>query len=350
MGDDVKAWRDRRLTLLLDYRDALRQRVQEYESLDVEALGENLREAGWTVDIRTFEDVANSGELPGECIIHYTSSQEPGYRRFVDDLLFELSRSNDLVPRYEIFRAHEDKLYQELLRRRLGLAPLAARLFGNLKGLTGHIDDLAYPAVLKTAAGFQSTGVSLVSDADALRRRVRRLNRPPGLAIYSLKQWLKRWILRGRYRPEQYEDCVYGGPFVVQQYVPGATNDWKVLVFGDRCWVLRRGVRQGDFRASGSGMFSWKTPPDAVLDLASDTFARLDVPLVSLDIVAARGKCRLIEYQALHFGTYTLDHAPGHFRRGPAGWRHHEGSADLDQEYARALLLWLEKHRQENTA
>ncbi len=329
------------LVLLTDYRGALRQRQQVYESLDLDRLTAELKAGGWDVRLTRYEDAARDLDALTGAVIHYTSTQEPGYRTFLDDVLYDLSRTSTLVPRYEIFRAHENKGYQELLRRRLDLGQPYGRYLGNERGLDGRTDDLVFPLVVKPISGFQSRGVARVGDESELRRWIRRQNRPAGLWTYRLKRWLKRHVLRGRYRPEMYTDCVHAGGYVLQPFVDGAAGDWKVLVFGDRYFALRRDVRPGDFRASGSGRFAHDTPPDSVLDFARRTFERLDVPMVSLDIIEVGGECSLVEFQGLHFGTLTLDDAPHYFRPTADRWERVPGPSVLEDEYARALLRHL---------
>jgi len=331
------------LVLLTDYRGALRQRQQIWQSLDVAKLRGLLKEAGITTEVHRFEDVAAGGvELSGR-IIHYTSTQDAGYRPFVDDILFHLDRENQLLPRYEIFRAHENKGFQELLRRRLELPALPAAYFGNEKGLDGFAEDFTYPVVFKAASGFQSTGVRLVKSATELRAVVHRHNRPADLIRYRLKETLKKTVLRDRYHPEMYRDCVHTGPYVLQDFVPGAAGDWKVLAYGDHLFVLRRMVRKGDFRASGSGRFGYEVPPDTVLDCAAAVLAKLDVPMASLDILELDGQCHLIEFQGIHFGTLTVDNAPWRFERRGGAWARIEQKADLETEHAHALRLYLER-------
>ncbi len=330
------------LLLLTDYRGALRQRQQIYESLDVDRLCRHLAQHGIQARTTRFEDLANGAQQPRDQVIHYTSSQDEGYRGFVDDVLFFLHLHNRLVPRYELFRAHENKGFQELLKRELGMEGLPARYLGNEKGLDGLAGELKYPLVFKPASGFMSTGVSLVHDEGELRRTLRRVFRPAGLLKYRAKQWLKRHVLKGRYRPEMYEDCPHSGRYVLQEFVPGAGNDWKVLVFADHYFVLKRQVRPGDFRASGSGRFDFATPPDAVLDFARRVFEKLDVPMLGMDIIAHQDRCHLVEFQAMHFGTITLDRSPHRFEPSEQGWRRIERQSVLEEEYARALAWYLQ--------
>ena len=329
------------LVLLTDYRGALRQRQQIWQSLDVEKLRALLRDRGIATEVHRFEDIAAGAVTLEGRAIHYTSTQDAGYRPFVDDILFHLAPRNTLVPRYEIFRAHENKGFQELLRRRLDLPALPAVYFGNEKGLDGFAENFTYPLVYKATSGYQSTGVQLVRSEAELRALVRRNNRPAGLTAYRLKEELKKNVLRDRYHPEMYTDCVRTGGYVLQDFVPGATGDWKVLVYGDHLFVMRRLVRAGDFRASGSGRFGYEVPPDAVLDCAAGVLEKLDVPMASLDILEMDGRCHLIEFQGLHFGTLTVDNAPWRFEQREGSWVRIEAKADLETEHAHALSLYL---------
>ncbi len=332
------------LVLLTDYRGALRQRLQVFQTLDVDALVEELARLGIATRSMRFEDVANGEDLVQGETIHYTSTQDPGYRGFVDDVLDDLRRHNTLVPRYEIFRSHENKGYQELEKRRLGIRDLGWHYFGNLQGWEGDAGEITYPVVFKATRGFMSSGVRLVDGPDALRHVIRRFNRPPGFTLYRVKKLIKQTVMRGRFVPEMYTDCPFGGGFVLQEFSPGALGDWKVLTYGDRVYAVQREVRPGDFRASGSGRLAFATPPDVVLDFARDIHTRLDMPMSSLDIIEVAGTCRLVEFQGLHFGTYTQENGPHHFVHGPDGWRRIDGRHELVADYAHALHWFLARH------
>ncbi|MFO7652743.1 MAG: hypothetical protein R6X25_02870 [Candidatus Krumholzibacteriia bacterium] len=329
------------LILLTDYRGALRQKQQTWESLDTGRVAAGLRSAGITVRELRYEQVVNEPVILSGATIHYTSTQDPGYRGFVDDVLYALSLDNRLVPHYPIFRCHEDKGFQELWKRRLGIPSLDWRYLATDRGTRRYVEDMSFPAVFKSAGGYQSRGVRLARDRDDLSRTVRRFNRPRGLAVYRLKRLIKRHVLKRRYHPEMYEECVHTGGWVLQEFVPDVPGDWKILVFADRLFALRRLSRPGDFRASGSGRFSFDEPPARVLDLASEVCARLDVPMLSADIIDGPAGCRLVEFQGVHFGTYTLDLAPHHYRRDGGGWTRVEGASVLEDEYARSLARYL---------
>jgi hypothetical protein len=67
--------------------------------------------------------------------------------------------------------------------------------------------------------------------------------------------------------------------------IPGLENDWKILCFGDKFFVLRRANRDNDFRASGSGKFVFRRDlPKGMLEFALKVYLHLEVPNLSVDI------------------------------------------------------------------
>jgi len=331
------------LVIITDYRGALRQQLQEFDSLNVTEIIGHLSDAGIQARQVKFEAVANGQENLSNCFIHYTSSQNTGYRPYIDDILFSLRANNQLVPRYEIYRSHENKGFQELEKKRLGMDGLNSFYFANIKGMTPFENKFQYPLVLKPVGGFMSSGVCKVTDNDDLVARLRKMNRPAGLSMYQIKKFIKKHILKNRHFPEMYEDCVYSGPFVLQEFSPRAKEDWKVIVLGDRYYAMRRQVRPGDFRASGSGRFSFERPSDNILNYARKVFQQLDVPMISIDIIEAENQCHLIEFQGLHFGSITHKASPHRFEFSPDGWQQIQQPGNLEEDYSRALAQYLKK-------
>ena len=65
---------------------------------------------------------------------------------------------------------------------------------------------------------------------------------------------LFRWLRHKNYVRESWNR----GKIVVQEFIPGLKNDYKVLIFGSKYYVLYRRVREGDFRASGQGLLEYR--------------------------------------------------------------------------------------------
>ena len=75
--------------------------------------------------------------------------------------------------------------------------------------------------------------------------------------------------------------------FIIQSFVPDLKDDWKVLVYNEKYYVLNRKIRKNDFRASGSNIFDFeKDPPEGLLEFSKNLYEEFDVPYASFDICA----------------------------------------------------------------
>lgn len=132
--------------------------------------------------------------------------------------------------------------------------------------------------------------------------------------------------------------------YLLQEFVPDLEEDWKVLIFSDKYYVLNRKIRENDFRASGSGKLEYIEPPEEVLYFAKDCFKKLDVPFASLDICMDKNKeCYLIEYQGVHFGPYTLINSEWYYKYDKSCFIKKDEKSDLAIEYAKSYIKYLER-------
>lgn len=273
-------------------------------------------------------------DIKKDDIIIYTSSEHNAIRQYLKDKLFYLSNSNLLIPSYELLNAHENKGFQEVMKNRYN--------FGNLNG--SYIFDLedqkiSFPKILKTTTGAGSSGVFLIKDkkdVSALKNKF-------------FKSSIKRKIIasqrRLKLKPSEYALYKYNKkpfiPLVEQEFISNLSHDFKVLVFGDRYFVLKRSVRKNDFRASGSGNFNFIDPPEEVLDFAKHIASVLDNPYLSLDIAQSNEGCHLIEFQATNFGPSTLLNSPTRYIYKKNRWSKEKNDKNLESNYAYALNYYL---------
>ena len=156
------------------------------------------------------------------------------------------------------------------------------------------------------------------------------------LNIDYIKWLYKKWKFTDLY-PRNH------GKVIFQEMIEDLEYDWKVLIFGTKCFVLKRFTKKNDFRASGSGLFDYTAvPPDTVLDFALDTIKRLNVPFASLDIVESNGRCFLIEYQSVHFGLLTALNAKTYYRYTDTGWVGNNKDKEVDYFFASAIGDFIE--------
>lgn len=309
---------------------------QSWKTLDLNIIGNSIAELGLKI-VFTCIDKLETTEFTTDDIIIYTSSDEPSIRTYLRDTLFFIAKKCVLLPRYELLLAHENKGFQEVHKRELGI--------GNLEGFY-HYDldayDGEYPFVYKRPAGAGGSSVSLIRDAKD-KSRIRKQDFPVGFRRKVIICQRRYKLSASCFSMYQYRHKGFR-THVCQVFINNLDCDYKVLVFDDRFFVLKRFVRNNDFKASGSGNFDFTAePPEKVLQFAANVFDRMDVPFISLDIALSSAGCHLIEYQALDFGVTTLTKSVFHFKRDDTKWKKIDGTSDLNENYGYALMKHIDR-------
>lgn len=275
----------------------------------------------------------------------YTSSEDNfgHYKSFIEDVIFDLTNRNfKVLPKYDYLKAHNNKVAMELLRERTDYQPLRtikSYVFGTVEELKQNLDIISFPAVIKPYSGSMSKGVAKANSSNELLNFAKRITKTrhffhDAKEVSRCIKYRKRYIIESRNRKK----------FIVQNFISNLNNDWKVLVYNNKCYVLYRGNRNNDFRASGSGNFEFlKIVPDGLLDYAKDVKEFFDVPHISLDIGFDGQQFHLLEFQFLYFGTTTLEKSPHYFIKSDDSWKIIEEKSDLETIYAESILDFIEK-------
>mgnify|MGYP003580445533 CR=1 FL=1 len=335
------------ITLLVDYKGHFGTKhggVPYRSGLDREKIARYFQERGYRATFVNFCDVDfQSRDLGGRCFL-YTSAEDHDlhYRSFIEDIVLGLEHCGArIIPTFKFLRAHHNKVFMEILRDQL-LAneqrSLRSRFYGTLEELEARLGSDGLPSVIKPASGSMSVGVRLCERVEDLPRAASRVS--------SSRHWpTDAWDFGRMWRRKGYvRNSLHRRKFVVQPFLPGLENDWKVLIYGKKYYVLMRRTRKHDFRASGSGRFEFiKEPPAGLLDFASSVFSRLDLPHLSMDLGAVEGRFHLFEFQALYFGTLTIEEAPFHFARLGQEWKRVDGPSIVEEEFVRSVVDYLPK-------
>jgi glutathione synthase/RimK-type ligase-like ATP-grasp enzyme len=310
---------------------------QSWLSIDTEVLKKYLREDGYEVNVATIDELLKC-EIDSSDYVIYTSSEVENVRNYIKDVMFFIDKKCTIIPSYKNLLAHENKGFQQLQRQLSG--------FGDLKGNYAYdLDDLSaeFPFVLKSVTGAGSSGVFLIKNENKLQEFRRK-----HLSL-SFKRKLIKFIRGFKLSHKQFKLYEYRyKPFkqmVSQSFVANLQFDYKVLVFHGKYYVLKRNVRRGDFRASGSGDFQFEEVPVSILNYAKDIFLKLDSPLASLDLIEAEGKVHLIEYQVTNFGPIALKKSLGYHSQLSGEWCYHECSSDLNEEIGRSFTEFVTNKR-----
>jgi len=110
-----------------------------------------------------------------------------------------------------------------------------------------------------------------------------------------------------------------------QEFISENDNDLRISVINNRAWGFYRGVRENDFRASGSGKIDYETPvPIDLVKYSIDIAKELNMQSVCFDYVRDKERGYLIVeisygfvssaiFNAAGFWDKKLEFHPGHF-------------------------------------
>ena len=329
------------ITLISDYRGAFYSsttNAHTFCSMDVEKLAQRFEELGWDIRVIGFPDIDFAKDWT-EKIVIYQSAEDPSleYHSYIEDIVLGLTLAGArVIPDFPYLHAHHNKLFMEILRKTCGtpsINNLSSSYFGTFEDFLKA--EVKYPLVAKPAGGAGSKGIKLIRTAKEAVRVLKQMSRSP-LNKAMLSEIIHRLTVKKRI-----PYSIRRQKFVLQEFIPKLSHDYKVLVYGNRFYVLRREVRANDFRASGSGLLSFKRNlPEGLLDFALEAKGSFDTPNVSLDIAVVDGAFYLIEMQFIQFGPYTLEHSSYHWERQNDEWKFVESKSELEETFAESIHLF----------
>lgn len=288
-------------------------------------------------------------ELDNFEIIFLTSQEDPQllYKSFVEDVAFYLEeKKKSFYPPLNYLKAHHNKVFMELIKpiylKNMFLDEKVidskTRYFGTLEDLVKEVDTTAfdYPVVIKSAEGASSKGVLKCNNKNELIKNAKKLSRSRSV-FYEAWDFM-RSLKHSGYKKESF----YRNKFIIQSFIPNLNGDYKVLVFGTKYFVLERGIKSGDFRASGSGLLKYtERLPENLLSLARDIKSNFNVPYMAMDIAEKDNDYYLIEYQFVNFGTHTVETAPFYFQETSNGFKTLKWEGEIEGLFCESILGWL---------
>ncbi len=341
-----------KLTILTGYDHFFGQTRKPWISMDVSSICKYLNKAGIDTEVIEFSAVVNGKGKIRNSNIFYTFSQRDNLRRYILDTITSLEQEgNKVLPSTELLRCHENKGYQVLFGKRMGINDLESFYFSSKRELSNY--QLSFPIVIKTIDGSNGRGVFLANSQRELLEIIPKLE--PRLSIVTKVDLLRRKHLRKNVKfpgypnltaeanTEQYIDYITPElPFILQEFVPKLEYDYRVIVFGERYYVIKRMIRDDDFRASGAKRFVFeKKVPMALLNYAYNIFTKLHAPFLSLDIGVSGDRLCLFEFQALHFGINAIVKSAGYYTLIDGCWVFNEETLPIEQLIADGLIQYL---------
>lgn len=317
----------RTLYLLTDYKNIFGSRydAKPYRSgLDKEFLAKEFEKYNIHVRFIQFSEVDFSEDWTNEIVL-YTSSEdhEYHYKSFIEDIVYGLEQKGAIViPGYAFLRANNNKVFMEIMRKTFLQDECGndSLLFGTLEEAQSALkmNKISFPTVLKTAGGACSKGVRKADSAIELQNQIRQMCATKDFT-FDIRDTIRQFRHKGYIR-----ESAYRHKFITQSLIPRLQNDWKLLIFGNRIFCLKRQVRKSDFRASGSnndykaGSEAGMTPE--MLDFAYEVFRKLNIPMLSLDYAQDGRRHYMIEFQAVYFGSGTFIMSKDYYCRENGTW------------------------------
>lgn len=209
----------------------------------------------------------------------------------------------------------DDKVAQKYLFEALDIPAVPAHVFVDRSSALTWIEEAQFPKVFKLRRGAGSAGVRLVKNRDEAVRLVKRAF-SQGFPLYdpwcNLKERVYKWrlgkfpineipkaIVRFIYPPRYSRNLGRERGYVYfQDYLPGNDCDIRIIVIGDRAFGIRRLVRPGDFRASGSGriVYARDDIDEKCVEIGFEAAEKIGGDCVALDFVYDQaGTPRILE-------------------------------------------------------
>lgn len=336
-----------KITLLVDHqgRFGSKNDSEFYRSgMSISLLESYFKARGYETEILNFAAVDFRQDWKNKVVL-YTSLEDEGYlyKSFIEDIVLGLELAGaHVIPKYEHLRAHNNKVIMEIIRDLSGfggIKNIVSRKYGCLEELQQEKKPFDFPVVIKSSAGAMSTGVRLARKYEDLISHATFLSRSPVKQSMRLRE-TARTFKHKNYKKES----VHRNKFVVQNFVEELTHDYKVLVYSNRYFVLKRNVRANDFRSSGSGLFEFTEElPEILLPFSEKVMETFNVPNISLDIAVIGKEPYLLEMQFVAYGNKTLEWSPFHFVKSASVWEKVEGKSVLEEVYVKSITDYLEQ-------
>jgi glutathione synthase/RimK-type ligase-like ATP-grasp enzyme len=235
---------------------------------------------------------------------HFHQSDPKGVL-FAKQLMFSLHKSGKKVfPDFYTCWHFDDKVGQMYLLESVDAPLVPSYIFYEKKRAMEWAEKAEFPKVFKLRRGSGSDHVKLVQDKNAAKKLIRQAF-GKGFSQYNASANLReRWrkfklgkinisdlskgVIRLGYTTEFARTIGNEIGYVYfQDFIEGNDHDIRVNVVDGKAFAVKRGVRENDFRASGSGFPSYEKHnfSDKVIQIAQEVTKKLKMQSVAFDFL-----------------------------------------------------------------
>lgn len=263
-------------------------------------------------------------------------------KTFAKGLLFALEQAGKKVfPEFNSGWHFDDKVAQKYLLEAIQAPYVSTDVFYDRKSALFYVQNNTFPKVFKLKGGAGSSNVKLIKDKG---EAIKLINRAFGKGFTSydgvgdMKENLRKYWLRKASKTDVFKSfrrLFVGTEFskihqrekgyvLFQEFLPNNDHDIRVVVIGQRAFALKRLVRKGDFRASGSGFIEYKKNliDERCVEIAFEVSEKLGASCLAYDFVYDSSKKPLIVEINYGFAHEAYFNCPGYWDKN-LNW--HEG-------------------------
>lgn len=214
----------------------------------------------------------------------------------------------------------DDKVSQKYLLEAIEAPMVKSYVFYQHKSAIEWAESVSYPKVAKLRRGAGSYNVRLIKSKEDAIKYInimfgRGFEPSPGY-LSDLTTKIKvaggiKGVIRRAKKIPRYFQMVYRGKAgfprekgyaYFQDFIPNNKCDYRVIVVNSKVYGMKRIVRDGDFRASGAGVFDYSEIEKDIIDIARETAIKLGMLSVAFDFVLKEGQPLIVEI-SYGFGT-----------------------------------------------
>lgn len=246
-----------------------------------------------------------------------------------------------VFPDYNTAWHFDDKVAQKYLLEAIGAPLVASYVFYDKKKALSWVEKTQFPKVFKLKGGAGSKNVKLVHSK---QQAINLIKKSFGKGFPLIDKWsylkeLKykkqtffpyvidviRGVKRGIYpKKDDIQFQKERGYIYFQNFIPNNDSDIRVIVVGDKAFAIKRLVRKGDFRASGSGsvVYNKVNIDERCLIIAFEVAKKLETQSLAFDFIFDLNQNPLIVEISYGYAVNVYDQCPGYWDK-QMNW--HEG-------------------------
>lgn len=247
-------------------------------------------------------------------------------------ILFALEHAGIKVfPDFKTGWHFDDKVAQKYLLEAIDAPLVPSYVFYEKQKAIDWANHTSYPKVFKLKGGAGATNVKLVrTKTEALKLINKAFGK--GFAqfdrVNNFKEHYNNYkrgqdtllgVAKGAGRLAILPDFAKQQPsekgyIYFQGFIPNDGFDIRVVVIGgEKAVAEKRFVRENDFRASGSGKFSYESISSEVIKVSFEVASTLNLQAVAFDFVIDKNNKPLIIEMSYGFGTDGISGVPGYW-------------------------------------